>query len=114
MANRITDPQVSRSGNVVKVRELKSPWRVADIVSAIYRGRKYDKITHFVLQLPSDISGFPNVITPLATVIQLYRELGLKIDIESESQFFGLRDLQSPLEASAEVLQSRDVFSHIW
>jgi hypothetical protein len=112
--NRISDPQVVRSGNLIQIRELKTPWRVADIVREVYRGRTHDSLKHFVLRFPTDVTGFPNVLTPLATIIQLYRDLGLRIEIEGGSSFIGFRELDSPIDATPERVVGSDLFSHIW
>jgi hypothetical protein len=116
MSLYISDPQVQRRGNTIVIRDLKSPHRIGDIVSAVYKGRA-DLSTYqdVIFEIEDGSAAFPNSVVPLAALVSLYRRLGLRVIVRTESQFYGLSEIGAPLPTANDAeINAPNFFSHIW
>ncbi|HZL87452.1 MAG TPA: DUF4325 domain-containing protein [Pirellulaceae bacterium] len=102
---------VFREQDRIFVYDLKVRNRVGNIVSEICKAR--ERGYSFLRLEIRDDTAFPNVLAPLAAVLDLFRETGFEIELSSESQFLGIRDLISTPRFTL-VPAGAKIFSRVW
>lgn len=105
---------VWREGNVVTVREIKSPNNVSHFLKALLdaRQRGYQEV---ILDFEKVAKVFPNACVPISAIIQYYKKNGFNILIQNQPEILKYTYFEQPLSSTSELLRKElSPLSKVW